>query len=374
MILHTNGIEYDDRIRKEMLTVMKLYPDIQFKIFAIICGDATREEKGISDYGVEYEIPLLQSRLKYKQATHVFAKAWDFYRTVKPQLKEFDAIWCADFNVVCFVLFAQQRIIWDMHELPTIFLGHFWKKAVLRYMMKRCKVVIHANAERLQYLKEQHAISNFKNQHVIRNFPDFEEDVIQGDRRFEEFTQWLGGADCAYLQGATDYSRCDKETVEAVMETPDLRGCVVGRFKENMKLELQEKYGDELKKKIFFTGMVPQKLTPRYIQMCKVSLVFYRNTAANNYYCEPNRMFQSIINDCPVVVGCNPPMKELVDKYQFGVSLSDDGSNISNIVKGIQKVLGNHDFYLKKIGERKDVLLWSQQNGEFETIINKVFN
>ena len=26
MILHTNGIEYDDRIRKEMLTVMKIYP------------------------------------------------------------------------------------------------------------------------------------------------------------------------------------------------------------------------------------------------------------------------------------------------------------------------------------------------------------
>ena len=46
MILCTNGIEYDDRIRKEMLTVMKLYPDIQFKIFAIISGDATREEKG----------------------------------------------------------------------------------------------------------------------------------------------------------------------------------------------------------------------------------------------------------------------------------------------------------------------------------------
>lgn len=39
MILHTNGIEYDDRIRKEMLTVMKLYPDIKFKIFAIIDGD-----------------------------------------------------------------------------------------------------------------------------------------------------------------------------------------------------------------------------------------------------------------------------------------------------------------------------------------------
>lgn len=373
MILHTNGIEYDDRIRKEMLTVMKLYPDIQFKIFAIISGDATRKEKGVSDYGVEYEIPLLQSRLKYKQASHVFRKAWDFYRTVKPQLKNFDAIWCADFNVVCFILFAKHRIIWDMHELPTLFLGSSWKKILLKYMMGRCKVVVHANAERLQYLKEQHAISNSKNQHVIRNFPDFEKEIIAGDRNFEEFSQWLGEGTCVYLQGATNYSRCDKESVEAIMRIPFLKGCVVGRFNEQTKFDLQEIYGDELEKKIFFTGMVPQKLTPRYIGMCKVSLVLYRNTVANNYYCEPNRMFQSIINDCPVVVGCNPPMKELVDKYQFGVSLVDDGSNVSNIMNAIQQVLGNYNFYLQKIAANKDILQWDQQDGEFKKIINKVF-
>ena len=374
MILCTNGIEYDDRIRKEMLTVMKLYPDIQFKIFAIISGDATREEKGISDYRVEYEIPLLQSRLKYKQATHVFRKAWDFYRTVKSQLKDFDAIWCADIDVICFVLFAKHRIIWDMHELPTMFLGSSWKKMLLKYMMRRCKVVVHANAERLQYLKEQHAISNSKSQYVIRNLPDFEEEAMQDNGKFEEFTQWLDGAECVYLQGATAYSRCDKESVEAIMRIPRLKGCVVGRFRDHLKHELREMYGDELEQKFLFTGMVPQKLTPRYIKMCKVSLVLYRNTVANNYYCEPNRMFQSIINDCPVVVGCNPPMKELVDKYQFGVSLADDGSDVFNIVDGIQKVLDNHDFYLQKIAGNKDVLQWSQQDGEFEKIINKVFN
>ena len=36
MILRTNGLDYDDRIRKEMLTVMSLNSDIKFRIFAII--------------------------------------------------------------------------------------------------------------------------------------------------------------------------------------------------------------------------------------------------------------------------------------------------------------------------------------------------
>lgn len=373
MILHTNGIQYDDRIRKEMLTVMKLYPDIQFKIFAIIDDNCTKKETGISDYGVEYEIPLLRSRLKYKQGTHVFRKALDFYQTVKPQLKEFDAIWCADFEVVFFVLLAKHRIIWDMHELPTIFLGSFWRKLLLKYMMRRCKVVIHANAERLQYLKEQHAISNLYNQHIIRNYPDFNEDVMQMDQKVEQFVTWLDKGDCAYLQGATAYSRCDRECVEAVMKVPNLKAVVVGNFNEKVRSELQKRYGDELTKKIFFTGLVPQKITPYYIRMCKFSLVFYRNTIVNNYYCEPNRMYQSIVNDCPVVVGCNPPMKKLVDKYQFGVSLPDDGSDVSNIVYGFQQVLDNHSYYQERIAMNKNVLQWNQQNGEFVKIISKVF-
>jgi hypothetical protein len=84
MILHTNSIEYDDRIRKEMLTVMKIYPDIRFKIFAIIDGDVNVTEDGVSDYGVEYCIPQLESRTKYKPGTHLLAKAYDFYKTVTP--------------------------------------------------------------------------------------------------------------------------------------------------------------------------------------------------------------------------------------------------------------------------------------------------
>ena len=35
LVLYTQGIDYDDRIRKEMLSIMKLYPNVSFKIFAV---------------------------------------------------------------------------------------------------------------------------------------------------------------------------------------------------------------------------------------------------------------------------------------------------------------------------------------------------
>ena len=113
-------------------------------------------------------------------------------------------------------------------------------------------------------------------------------------------------------------------------------------------------------------------MTPHYIKASKVSLVLYREDSANNKYCEPNRMFQSIINECPVVVGCNPPMKELVENYNFGVVLPTDGSNVLDITKGLQKALTNHDAIVESIRKNKHQILWDSQDEVFKSIIDNL--
>ena len=84
-------------------------------------------------------------------------------------------------------------------------------------------------------------------------------------------------------------------------------------------------------------------------------------------------MFQSIINECPVVVGANPPMKALVDKYHFGVVLKDDGSNVEGISAGIKAALAGHDQLVDDIKKNKDKILWDSQDDEFRKIINSTF-
>lgn len=373
MILHTNGIEYDDRIRKEMLTVMKLYPDIKFKIFAIIDGDSDMIGEGVSDYGVEYCIPKLASRTKYKPGTHLLAKAYDFYKTVNPMLKDFDALWVANERVFFFVALSGKPIIWDWHELPMPFLRHGYMKFILRILMKICKAVVHANPERIAYIDSVHGLSNKEKQFVIHNYPNFNEADKQTDEKFASFKSWLGSNDCIYLQGAGAEARCGIESVRGILAIEGLKAVVVGRFDDKLKKQLQEEFGEELEKRLFFTGMVRQQMTPHYIRCCKASLVLYRKTKPNNYYCEPNRMFQSIINECPVVVGCNPPMKELVEKYHFGVVLEDDGSNVAGITDGIKSVFANHNHFVEDIKKNKDKILWDSQDEEFRRIIATTF-
>ncbi len=373
MILHTDGIEYDDRIRKEMLTVMKLFPDIKFKIFAYIDSMKDREETGVSDYGVEYEIPLLKTRLKYKPGTHVLEKAWDFYKTIKPKLKDFDAIWCADDDPVVFIALCNKPKIWDFHETPQIFLKNFFTKLVLRVLMRRCRVILHANPARIRYIESVNGLGNKKNQFAIRNYPNFNDAADFRDDNYERFASWLGSAPCVYLQGADGYKRCSVESLEGILAVPNLKTVVVGRYFDDDKKILEEKYGEEFGQRVFFTGLIPQRMTPHYIRACKVSLVLYRNVSPNNYYCEPNRMYQSIMNDCPVVVGDNPSMKEVVAPYNLGVVLPSDGSIVEDITAGIKEALNKRDLFLASIQEHKKDMLWNSQEGAFRTIIERLF-
>lgn len=370
LVLYTQGIDYDDRIRKEMLSIMKLYPNVSFKIFAV--EPKNREEEGISSYGVPYRIPYLKSRDKYASASHTIAKAWDFYKTIRKDLKEFDAVWCADIETFLFVLFnCRKPLLWDLHELPGRFMHSKPMKTLFRFLEKKCDVMIHANGARRQILIEKGYVSDPEKHYVLRNYPEFNEIDSEYDELYHKFEAWLGGNQCVYLQGMVAPDRAPYESVSAVLSYPDLKAVVVGRFDNKALDQLKQEYGEELEKRVFFTGMVKQLKTPQYIRKCFMALVFYKNTELNNWYCEANRFYQNILNDNPVVVGSNPPMKELVDKYGFGIAIDSDGSNVQDIKEGIQQLISNYDTYKQNIAKHKENLLWNNQDGVIGEIVEK---
>jgi len=370
LVLYTSGIDYDDRIRKEMLSIMKLYPNVSFKIFAV--EPKNREEEGVSSYGVPYRIPYLKTRDKYASATHTMAKAWDFYNSVKNDLTEFDAVWCADSETFIFVFMLHGKpLVWDLHELPGRFMHNPIWKALFRMMECKVNVMIHANESRLKYLESLGMIKHPDKQFFLRNYPDFSEIDSEYDETYHKFDEWLGDGKCVYLQGISWESRADVESIESVLAFPELKGIVTGRIQEDRMKLFEERYGKEvLQSRIFFTGQIKQLKTPQYIRRCAFSLVFYKNTSANNWYCEPNRMFQNVINGNPVIVGNNPPMKDYVETGNYGVVVNTDGSDVEEIKKGIQQLLDNYETYKDNV-TAKDCGLWSSQEGTIGEIVEK---
>ena len=371
LVLYTQGLDYDDRIRKEILSIQKLFPNISFKIFAV--EPKNREEEGLTSYGVPYRIPFLRTREKYASASHTMAKAWDFYKTIKHDLKQFDAIWCADPETFIFVLMIHGKpIAWDLHELPGRFMHKPIWKMLFRFAEKKVRVMIHANEPRLKHLQSLGIVRQPVKQFVLRNYPQFNEIDSEYDETYQQFDTWLGTAKCVYLQGIVDERRADRESVEAVMAIEGLKAVVVGSTRSDLIPYLKTKYSDqELSERLFFTGRIKQLKTPQYIRRCFMSLIFYKNISANNWYCEPNRLFQNIINGNPVVVGNNPPMKELVEKYDIGICADTDGNELSSIVVAIKQLISRYDEIKQNLSIASQHLIWDDQEETIVKIVNK---
>lgn len=371
LVLYTRGIDYDDRVRKEVTSIQGLYPNVMFKLFAVEAKN--REESGITSYGVPYRIPFLKSREKYPSGTHTLAKAWDFYKTVKKELNNFDAIWCADPETFLFVLLiCGKPILWDLHELPLALMGNPIKKVLFRYLEKKCKVMVHANKERLDYLHQMGFVKQMDKQYYLRNYPQFNEIDSEYDDTFHQFKEWKGDSKCVYLQGLQDAKRADLESIDSVASFPELKGVVVGRILPEQMERFKAQIGEQvLKERFFFTGQIKQLKTPQYIKECFLSLVFYKKSSPNNWYCEPNRLFQSINNGIPVVVGSNPPMKELVEKYGVGICADTDGSDKDKIVLAIKEAIGNINQLKINLLSSKNNWLWDSQKDTMMQFIEK---
>lgn len=361
LVLSTNGLDYDDRIRKEMLSIMELFPNFTFKIFAIIDGKNEHSE-GVTSYGVPFETLHLLSRDKYPSASHLLVKAWDFYKNMRHRITNFDLVWVADCRPIFLLLLCKKPLIWDLHEIPTLFIGNKIKRMVFNYAEKRCKAILHANEERIDYLESLGMCKHREKHFALRNFPSTAEKIEYEDEGYNKFVEWLHGRECVYLQGLSWESRADYESVSAVLKNPNISGVVVGKFSTTTREKLEKEFGDELYDRIYFTGMVKQMLTPQYINNCSMSLIFYKNVSPNNWLCEPNRLFQNIINGNPVIVGNNPTMKNVVEEYGFGIVINSDGSNVEEISTAIQTLRNNYSFYYENIIRNKHVLSWESQN------------
>lgn len=377
MLLYTSGLEYDDRIRKEILTLQSRIPNLNFTIFAIV--PENKEQSGVTDYGVKYFIPYLKTRDRYASGTKTLLKAIDFYRTIKPRLKDYDIIWCADEQTFLFPLLLPRKtkLVWDQHEIPEKFTNNPLMRMIYRYMEKKCNLQYHANQPRIDYLVESGLISHPEKHFAIRNFPENRESAVPvPDEKFKEFQNWLKDRKCVYIQGVSGKDRKCYETMASVLRSSDLCAVVVGVVDKDDCKRAREEFGDTLfSQRLFLTGKVPQKNTKLYIKECLVSLVFYATDKPNNIYCEPNRMFQSIMMGIPVIVGRNPSMKDVVDEYRVGISLDNDGSDIKSINDAIDYVLDHYEEYKSNVLKNRDKLCWDHQEELLtETFREKVLN
>lgn len=369
------SLEYDDRIRKEVDTLSKAYPNVTFKAFILLDDNSSTE--GVTSYGLPYKSIHLKSRETRYRGRFLALKVFEYYFAIKNDLKNYDVVWVSgDDTSPLLLLLSKHRhkLVWDLRELPIYLLNSNIKKNILKYFFKKCILLPHANQYRIDYLKSLGLIKDPSKHVAIQNFPEFENPEVVLDDSYNKVKNWIGNRTCVYLQGLSNDSRASKESLSAVMDTPSICAIVLGGYDKSLPEYLNKKYGrEEVQRRVYFAGSFNVLRIPQFMDLCKLSLVFYKNTQANNWFCEPNRLYQAINVGLPVIVGNNPSMRDIVECYHVGVSVDTDGSDVERIKSGIKQVIENYDYYKNNVDSNKDIFLWNNQKDKIIDSFRIVF-
>ncbi|NQT27632.1 glycosyltransferase [candidate division KSB1 bacterium] len=355
VIVRSLGLEYDDRVRKECITLAKVADVTLFVSF-----ENNYEEEGETSYGIPYKSFHLKTREKLKSGKFLFIKALEFYFRVRNHIKDFDLIWAHEEYSFLFPLVSKENTcIWDLHEIPLWF-----EKPLISWLFniieKRSKIIIHANQHRINYLMKN-KIVKYKHKHAfIRNYPDktfLESKSIP--ENYNYFINWLNNEHYVYLQGLFIPGRYPYNIISALLETTSLKIVIVGKIDSNELRLLKNKYGQLMAPRVFFAGMINQLDIPQYLKNAMFSIVLYDYSIPNNRYCEANRFYQAINFGIPVIVGSNESMADFIKAYKFGIALEKDGRDIEEISHAITRMLDNYNYYSNNAEYCKNKLLWS---------------
>ena len=377
MIINTEGIDYDDRLRKECASIKDL-GNIP-KIAAL--EDENKQKKGVTDEGVSFNTILLITRKILPHKRFLIIKAFEIYIKflIIILVSRPNVIWLHNIEMAGLIPFCWMmkkigfinKLIWDQHELPAnnFFLNKFIKKLFI-FLINACESIVVANKERCDFLFKKLGKKNLNSQiHVIENFIDQRFASLPKGVLPEEVKEWLRGKPYLLAQGGADSGRYIDEVVEAIINIEGIKLIVVGPYSEEIIYKLKNKWGDIITEKVYFTGLVPQKKLVDFSDHAIASIILYKKDIDNSWLCAPNRLYQALIRGIPVIVGINPPMANLVNKYNCGVVLAGDGSNVEDIKNGIIKIIENQAEFNENTKHCLDAISWESQMPVFKKIM-----
>lgn len=357
MLLRTSGLEYDDRVRKEIGSLIKL--GHQVTVLANYTNN--KSEKGISEYGVPYKVYSLLTRKLFPSAKFLPLKILEFWLRVyfDTLFKKFDIVWVHEEYMALNILLkpVKGRYIFDMHELP-LFLAKSKRMVHLYHIIesKSYKLIV-ANKDRLNYMVEVGLVKDKSKYEVLNNFPDkvFLELPVSPLPEFA--TKFVGGAQYVLMQGGGHNTRYPLQVIQAIKEHGKYKAIIVGPIAKEFETVIKRDYQEV----VFIAGYIKQLDLTMFIDNAWASIILYGHSSDNNVYCEPNRFYQAINRGVPVIVGNNPPMKRIVDETGVGVVINTDGSQIDDLINGIVRLEENYLSFKQNAEAIKEKYIWEAQ-------------
>ena len=163
--------------------------------------------------------------------------------------------------------------------------------------------------------------------------------------------------------GAIAPGRC----IESVIDLVKINYRIVAVILGNGSIEYEKKlrnYADQenVSDRIIYHKAVANSELWKYVGAVDVGLILATAASANMLYSLPNKFFENIQSETPVICPFYPAMKDLVDRY--GIGLTCNPEDINSINDCVEKLRTDNQFYRlckQNVYEAKKELCWEKE-------------
>lgn len=258
-----------------------------------------------------------------------------------------------------FKIFYKTKLIYDTHEYETQRqslkgvrkkLSQILEKIFIKYCDK---IIVVSDSIANEYKR---LYSDIEKPAVVLNTPSYQK-VSKKDRFRTEFS--IDKEKMIFLyQGALSHGRGIENILDAFKSIDDEKSVIV--FMGYGVLEDKIKKSAENHDNIFYHQAVSPNILLEYTSSADAGISMIEDTSLSYHYSLPNKMFEYLMVDIPVIVSNLPEMRKVVKDYQVGVVAYENSSRgLIEAIKNI-KILDKNRLY-NNIQRAKEIYNWQVQ-------------
>ena len=234
---------------------------------------------------------------------------------------------------IIFKIFKQTKLIYDTHELETE--KHGWSgirkklgKILEKSLIKYVDEIIVVGPKIAQWYENEYGKKTF----VVLNTPKFSSKLNKD--LFRKIFNIQKEKIIFLYQGVFGESRGIESIIEAfkLYNANDKALVLLGSGPLEDKIKLAAEHFDN----IYYHPIVNTNVLHDYTSSADIAFALIDNSCLNHYYCLPNKFFQFVMAEIPVIVSNVYEKKRLTEEYNIGFVL--ENTSIEYLIELIKKI------------------------------------
>ncbi len=354
-----NPFTNDSRVLKEALSLQNNGYDVR----VVAHGDKHLKSKQIIQ-GIKVVRLAYLDRQQTQSKIGKLKAYLSYIRQTVNYAKDFEIVHCNDLNALPIGFIIKKlynpkiKIIYDAHEYETEVNGlHGIQKSLTKlfekFLIRYADQMITVGG----CIADEYArLYDIARPALVLNTPHFK--AIEKKNIFREELGIREDQDIYLYQGRLGKGRGVEILIEAFRQLSSDKSVIV--FMGYGALEETIKQSAKSHNTIYFYPAVPPNVLLDYTCSADFGISTIENSCLNYYYCLPNKMFEFIMAEIPMIVSDLPEMRKIVEEYKIGVVA------VQNTPNGLINAISRLEAMDKKqmhanIQKAKAVLNWEEQ-------------